>query len=445
MVDPMMRDILVSAAEIFRASFPQVDIEQFFADRSIQLAEGNSKRSYAYNTLAALPQSQALALILEVALEQRRFGLQEAIYEIQDKDNPKITEITRREIAKVIGTRLHGDGARADLLGRLFQLETLSDQFGAFFGSGEAASLKRQIEEKASGPTPAWNASEVFGMIGAFNCSSRRFAQLVDTALDPLLRSAEAQEVLVRQLEPILRVDHYEIVQTGQISGRKTFGVCPIQPGVEGRPKNLIFASNGMKPVLGFRDAIDNDILVLKHADSCLIYDRQIGDGLRWSELVAWWADRERITDKKEARKSLGIRLQQSLNEGPERRFFNAYFKSFAQRLNDRLPALIPQVYLHYDPEVMRHITDRETLLRQRMDFLMLLPGRQRIILEIDGKQHYAEGDMASPRLYSEMASADRELRLRGYEVYRFGGYELGHNRSDSCVRQVLQINHGVR
>jgi hypothetical protein len=126
MVDPMMRDILVSAAEIFRASFPQVDIEQFFADRSIQLAEGNSKRSYAYNTLAALPQSQALALILEVALEQRRFGLQEAIYEIQDKDNPKITEITRREIAKVIGTRLHGDGARADLLGRLFQLETLS-------------------------------------------------------------------------------------------------------------------------------------------------------------------------------------------------------------------------------------------------------------------------------------------------------------------------------
>ena len=240
-------------------------------------------------------------------------------------------------------------------------------------------------------------------------------------------------------MEPILRVDHYEIVQTGQISGRKTFGVCPIQRGVEGRPKNLIFASNGMKPVLGFRDAIDNDIMVLKHADSCLIYDRQIGDGLRWSELVAWWADRERITAKKEARKSLGIRLQQSLNEGPERRFFNAYFRSFAQRLNDRLPALIPQVYLHYDPEVMRHITDRETLLRQRMDFLMLLPGRQRIILEIDGKQHYAEGDMASPRLYSEMASADRELRLRGYEVYRFGGYELGHNRSDSIVEAFFE------
>lgn len=439
MVDPMMREILDRAAEIFRDSFRLVDIQQFFADRSIPLAEGNSKRTYAYNTLAALPQSQALDLILEVAREPKHFGLQEAVYKIQDKDNTQISEITRREIAKVIGTRLHGDGARADLLARLFQLDSPLDGVAALLGGGKVDTLKSQIEEKASGLTPAWNASEIFERIGAFACSSLRFAQLIDTALDPLLRSAEAQEALVRQLEPMLRLDHYEIVQTGQISGRKRYGVRPIQRGVEGRAKNLIFASNGTKPVLGFRDAIDNDIQVLKHADSCLIYDRPFADGLRWNELVAWWADREHITDNKEARRSLGLRLQQSLNDGPEREFFNTYFRSFAERLNDRLPALVPQVYLHYDPEVMRHITDRETLLRQRMDFLMLLPARQRIIVEIDGKQHYAEGDKASPRLYSEMASADRELRLRGYEVYRFGGHELGQNHTVSIVETFFE------
>jgi very-short-patch-repair endonuclease len=59
------------------------------------------------------------------------------------------------------------------------------------------------------------------------------------------------------------------------------------------------------------------------------------------------------------------------------------------------------------------------------MDFLLLLPGRQRVVIEVDGKQHYAEGDAASPRLYGEMVAEDRRLRLRGYEVYRFGGYEL--------------------
>lgn len=59
------------------------------------------------------------------------------------------------------------------------------------------------------------------------------------------------------------------------------------------------------------------------------------------------------------------------------------------------------------------------------MDFLMLLRGRRRLVIEIDGKQHYAEGDRASPRLYAEMMREDRTLRLDGYEVYRFGGDEF--------------------
>lgn len=46
-------------------------------------------------------------------------------------------------------------------------------------------------------------------------------------------------------------------------------------------------------------------------------------------------------------------------------------------------------------------------------------------MLEVDEKQHYAEGEEASPRLYSEMVAEDRRLRLAGYEVYRFGGAEL--------------------
>ena len=63
--------------------------------------------------------------------------------------------------------------------------------------------------------------------------------------------------------------------------------------------------------------------------------------------------------------------------------------------------------------------------MRERMDFLLLLPRGVRIVLEVDGKQHYAEGDTASPNPYSEMVSEDRRLKLRGYEVYRFGGHEL--------------------
>ena len=59
------------------------------------------------------------------------------------------------------------------------------------------------------------------------------------------------------------------------------------------------------------------------------------------------------------------------------------------------------------------------------MDFLLLLPNRERVVIEIDGKQHYSEENVASPQRYAEMVSADRDLKLHGYDVYRFGGYEL--------------------
>lgn len=59
------------------------------------------------------------------------------------------------------------------------------------------------------------------------------------------------------------------------------------------------------------------------------------------------------------------------------------------------------------------------------MDFLMLLSHLHRIVIEVDGKQHYAEGERASPTLYAQMVSADRELKLAGYEIFRFGGAEL--------------------
>ncbi len=89
------------------------------------------------------------------------------------------------------------------------------------------------------------------------------------------------------------------------------------------------------------------------------------------------------------------------------------------------LPALIPQVYLHYDPYSQHHRRATGPLARQRIDFLMLLRGRRRLVIEINGKQPYADGDQASLRLYAAMMREDRALRLDGYEVYRFGGAEF--------------------
>jgi very-short-patch-repair endonuclease len=69
------------------------------------------------------------------------------------------------------------------------------------------------------------------------------------------------------------------------------------------------------------------------------------------------------------------------------------------------------------------------------MDFLLLLARRRRVVIEVDGIQHYADSEgRASPVHYAEMVAADRELRLAGYEVYRFGGHEIADRKKASSL-----------
>lgn len=198
--------------------------------------------------------------------------------------------------------------------------------------------------------------------------------------------------------------------------------------GVTGTPKNLIFAANGPKPEIVFTDAIDNNIAISRHSEHCLVYDRPItGAGLTYGDLVTWWRSvhPEAGDDDVAAGRNLHARLVASLASHPERLLFQTYAARYAAGFD--IPALVPQVYLHYDPYTARQRGPAGSPLpRQRMDFLILFSDRRRVVIEVDGAQHYSENGQVSPRLYSEMVAADRDLRLIGYEVYRFGGSELG-------------------
>jgi hypothetical protein len=199
------------------------------------------------------------------------------------------------------------------------------------------------------------------------------------------------------------------------------------RPGVAGAPKNIIFGADGPKPDLVLADAVDNDIQIVRHAEHCLIYDRPIDPdaGVAFQMLVDWWAAAHPSGGQK-AENDLYRRLLRGQND-PERAMFNAYAAVLREH-GFGLPALIPQVYLHYDPETVdrRNRTSGKVLERQRMDFLMLLPGRHRVVVELDGQHHYTDEQGApSPRLYAEMVAEDRRLRLSGYEVFRFGGHEF--------------------
>jgi very-short-patch-repair endonuclease len=433
----LLEDILEAAGCRFRDAMRGVDIDAYFTSRSVPLVEGDSKKMVARNTLASLPQRKALQLVLELAQQTKDIPLQDAVFRLQDEGQPDISVITRDRVADLLGTRMHGKGVRPEIIDALFDLSSAADFFGPSKGD--------DLRINATGPQPTWNARDVFELVGAMVCPTRRFALLVETTLDPRIRDADDQDALAIALSEILRIDGFEVARTGGISGRATYSVRPVRRGVEGRPKNLIFASIGPKPRLGFSDAIDNEIVVLDHAASCLIFDLPIGNELTWLDLVRWWMQRESISDLVEARTALGKRLIASLDDGPEKQFFAAYFRLFSEKLGERLPALVPQVYLHYDPEIVSRLPDKQALFRQRMDFLMLLPGRQRVVIEIDGKHHYADGDRADPQRYARMVEADRALRIRGYEVFRFGGAEFlqtngtGHDTVDKMIAAFFE------
>lgn len=213
--------------------------------------------------------------------------------------------------------------------------------------------------------------------------------------------------------------------------------------GVDGELKNLIFASTGPKPEIVLRDAINNVIEVTKNAEYCLFYDRPLAKaGLTWGALVGWWRATSQFGNMawEEVARNLYGRLSESVKHNPaERLVLRTYCERYRNEQALTLPALLPQVYLHYDPLTRQQRDGRPSvLIRERMDFLLLLPGQARVILEVDGKQHYAQGDTASPPLYAEMVAADRRLRLRGYDVYRFGGFELGQPSADVLLRQFF-------
>jgi very-short-patch-repair endonuclease len=95
----------------------------------------------------------------------------------------------------------------------------------------------------------------------------------------------------------------------------------------------------------------------------------------------------------------------------------------------------------------VRTLAHRASFARQRMDFLLLLPNRARVVIEVDGQHHFTRNDKPSLTAYSEMVCADRDLRLAGYEIFRFGANELVGTGSQALIERffdrLFQL-HGI-
>jgi hypothetical protein len=243
--------------------------------------------------------------------------------------------------------------------------------------------------------------------------------------------TSRAQTVHIEQLAEMARrfLEDYDDTSLDDLLSR-------YRPAGHGATvKNLVFGST-RKPDLVLVDALSND-LGLINKDEALLFDGGIPeDGLSWRQLVTALLPDRAAEDLRTAGLDLYRRLVQCLASTAERNLFLVYAERYG-RLGFDQPALIPQVWLHYDPKAAWQRDGGRPLNRQRMDFLLLLAGRRRVVIEVDGIHHYSdEAGTASPTAYAKMVRADRDLCLAGYEVYRFGGAEL---MDANTARELLE------
>lgn len=353
------------------------------------------------------------------------FELEELLW--RSEPAPSIPHRYRRDVARALG--YISDVVRADgflrILSRIWILERPIDGLMHLL-KGRSSSLRSEIEQHMFRNPGDWSIEVLFDQLGALGVSDRRFAFLLEVLVYGEVCPEESeQRRVVKIMNQALAPCGVCLQETGALNGYVVFQLQDMTRGAAGRPKNLIFASR-TKPDLRFRDAVNNDLEILSSEEDVLIYDRAIpAKGLRWSDLQTWWAETKGIAAD-EAKSSLYRRLLHCLPETspPQRLLFETFFSTFRKAVPS-LPALLPEVWLHYDPRTVRE-RGSDALLRQRMDFLMLVSPQIRIVIEVDGKQHYAdEKGRADTGRYADMVEADRDLRLLGYEVYRFGAAQL--------------------
>ncbi|PJE06611.1 MAG: hypothetical protein CK429_26835 [Mycobacterium sp.] len=352
---------------------------------------------------------------------------------------PEIPKRIRREIAARLDLAdLVVDEHRfTAMLETLWPLEAPNPFEDLLRGSGPFSvpfggpGLRAQIRQHVYRNPGDWSTDDLFEHLGAFEAGDRRFGRFLEALVsaDVLIHEPN-QRAVVDVINEGLRSCGLHLTETDIRDGYPVFSLSRHGAGAARRPRNLIFATH-VRPDLRLHDALDNELESVADADAVLLYDRPIGpDGLRWNDLETWWTQTRPPLPGKTARQALFTRLRSAIpaSSPPQQLLFRCFHDIFRDAVPE-LPALLPEVWLCWDPKTVRQ-RGAAALPRYRIDFLMLI-GTHRVVLEVDGASHYADADnRPDPARYAARMAADRDLRLRGYDVFRFGAYELRDERA---------------
>jgi hypothetical protein len=366
---------LTGSAALSQGSWSQIeeDHEKVGLAWRPDLDPGWGKPKYVSHVLEGLPDAEVLVIArrtLERFPDRCAFAVEDAVLWVDAGGVARVSEVTRLKLASLLDDRrLHSSEGPHQVLDRFAR--SGGTQHFEYASDGRLCLVDVDLFALFDPRRPMTRALRPTGHLALLDAygfrewPDVRLFRLIEFLTHPAVRQGDDQSEWVRIINTALAGDRLSLVESDQVSGHPTFTVRPTRDGVSGRPKNLIFASTGPKPELGFVDAVNNDVAVLRNGEYCLVYEDPIADdGLRWSQLVEWWAAREDLDPAAPStRRGLGDRLMRSLASPPERHLFQAYFKLFRARLDDALPALIRNLSTSLRHPA-REFTERLVLLR---------------------------------------------------------------------------------
>ena len=245
-------DLIEATAEALRSRFTGVEMTRVAIEAArldLPSGEGSSKRERVRVALEGKSRMRLAEISRDIGRHTQNFNLEEMGLQVLEESSPPITEITRRDVAKCFGDDLSGKRNVVGLVGELFPtIGSLADGFVI------GKSLEEEIDQHMVRFPGDWDVEYLFDRIGAYQCSRDRFARLLAAALHPLCVRGDYQQKLAGQVSAILARDGYALVRVGEQSSFPIYAVTPISRGVAGAAKNLVFASNGPKPEIGFAE-----------------------------------------------------------------------------------------------------------------------------------------------------------------------------------------------
>jgi hypothetical protein len=158
-----------------------------------------SLRERVHRKFQILESDRVPHVIAAVGEKYHDLELEEDALSVVERDQRPITEITRRDIARSLGT-IEMQGA----LGLLEFLERIWPRLEWMTGPDPLGNLVITGIRQHMIKNQDWSVEELFVQLGALHCSRKRFGALLELTVSPFVRRGNEQVEIVEWLNAIL-------------------------------------------------------------------------------------------------------------------------------------------------------------------------------------------------------------------------------------------------